>query len=233
MEKPLAVILLSGGIDSATTAAVALDRGFTLHALMFNYGQKHGVELASAIRVAEFFNIPVRVMVEIPGRIFSSALTSREIAVPHDRPSAGVDDIPPTYVPGRNILFLSYGLSYAESVGARHIFIGANAVDYSGYPDCRPGFLSAFQAMANIGTRAGLEGAGFVIEAPLIDSTKAQIIRLGHSLGVDYAITHSCYDPRSDGAACGSCDSCHIRRRGFAEAGIPDPTRYADSATSR
>lgn len=230
MDKPIAIILLSGGIDSATTAAVARERGFNLHAMMFNYGQKHGVELASAIRVAEFFDIHVRVVVDIPGSIFNSALTTREIAVPHDRPPSGTDDIPATYVPGRNILFLSYGLSYAESTGARHIFIGANAVDYSGYPDCRPAFLHAFQDMANVGTRAGLAGQGFAIEAPLIDLSKADIIKLGISLGVDYSLTHSCYDPAPDGAACRSCDSCRIRHRGFADAGVPDPTRYFDEA---
>ncbi|OHD64250.1 MAG: 7-cyano-7-deazaguanine synthase QueC [Spirochaetes bacterium RBG_13_51_14] len=220
-----AVILLSGGIDSATTAAVAISRGFELSALMFQYGQKHGIEIQSATRLARFFGIGYYVVIEIPSGIFSSALTDEHRAVPKNR---GINDheIPDTYVPARNILFLSYALAFAESIGASRIFIGATAVDYSGYPDCRPEFFQAFQEMANRGTKAGVSGDNIIIETPLINMSKAEIIRTGIDLGVDYSLTHSCYDPDADGAACGLCDSCRIRKMGFQEAGTPDPTRY-------
>jgi 7-cyano-7-deazaguanine synthase len=220
-----AVILLSGGIDSATTAAIALSSGFELHALIFSYGQKHGVEILCAKKLVAFFNVESHTVIEIPSGIFKSALTNATREVPKNRKS---DDtrIPDTYVPARNIIFLSYALAFAESIGARHIFIGATAVDYSGYPDCRPEFFRAFQEMADRGTKAGVSGQGFTIETPLINMTKAEIIQKGISLGVDYSLTHSCYDPGHEGLACGACDSCLIRKKGFREAGVPDPTRY-------
>lgn len=223
--KEKAVILLSGGIDSATAASIAISRGFDPCAMTFSYGQKHGVELLRARALVDFFGIGEHLVIEIPAHIFRSALTTGSLEVPKNRPVA-VDEIPDTYVPARNILFLSYALALAESIGARHIFIGATAVDYSGYPDCRPEFFQAFKEMADRGTRAGVSGNGFIIETPLISMTKAEIIRTGHRLGVDYSLTHSCYDPGPDGSACGSCDSCRIRRKGFKDAGIPDPTRY-------
>jgi 7-cyano-7-deazaguanine synthase len=223
--KQRAVILLSGGIDSATTAAIAINRGFDLSALIFSYGQKHGVEIICAKKLVKFFGIADHAVIEIPAAIFRSALTSAALEVPKNRDIAGAE-IPDTYVPARNILFLSYALALAESIGARHIFIGATAVDYSGYPDCRPEFFQAFTEMADRGTRAGVSGNGFVIETPLISMTKSEIIRSGATLGVDYSLTHSCYDPDPDGSACGSCDSCRIRMKGFHEAGMPDITRY-------
>jgi 7-cyano-7-deazaguanine synthase len=220
-----AVILLSGGIDSATTAAIALDRGFELHALIFSYGQRHRIEIESAKKLVAFFSIGSHAIIELPSGIFRSSLTNTAMEVPKNRES-GDTRIPDTYVPARNIIFLSYALSFAESIGARHIFIGANAVDYSGYPDCRPDFFRAFQEMADRGTKAGVSGQGFIIETPLIDMTKAEIIQKGMSLGVDYSLTHSCYDPDPNGLACGACDSCLIRKKGFIGAGVPDPTRY-------
>jgi 7-cyano-7-deazaguanine synthase len=220
-----AVILLSGGIDSATTAAIARSHGFGLHALIFSYGQKHAVEMERAMDLARFFQAASCSVIEIPASIFRSALTSASMNVPRNRPE-GNDEIPDTYVPARNILFLSYALAFGESIDARHIFIGATAVDYSGYPDCRPEFFQAFQHMANLGTRAGITGSGFVIETPLIGMTKGEIIKTGISLGIDYSMTHSCYDPGPEGLACGNCDSCRIRKKGFREAGVPDPTRY-------
>lgn len=220
-----AVILLSGGIDSATTAAIALSRGFELHALIFSYGQRHRIEIESAKKLVAFFGIRSHTIIELPSGIFRSALTNSGSGVPKNR-EPGDTRIPDTYVPARNIIFLSYALAFAESIGARHIFIGANAVDYSGYPDCRPEFFRAFQEMADRGTEAGVSGRGFIIETPLIDMTKAEIIQKGTSLGVDYSLTHSCYDPGPDGSACGACDSCLIRKKGFLGAGVPDPTRY-------
>lgn len=227
-----AVILLSGGIDSATAAAIAINRGFIPCAITFSYGQKHGIEVQRAKRLAEFFGISDHTVIEIPASIFRSALTNDSLEVPKNR-DTNADDIPDTYVPARNILFLSYALAMAESIGARHIFIGATAIDYSGYPDCRPDFFRAFGEMADIGTRAGVSGGGFIIETPLISMSKAEIIRTGSGLGVDYSLTHSCYDPDHDGNACGSCDSCIIRKKGFLEAGIPDPTRYRHGSGGR
>jgi 7-cyano-7-deazaguanine synthase len=223
--KERAVILLSGGIDSATTAAIAISRNFDLSALIFSYGQKHSVEVRHAKRLVEFFRITAHAVIDIPTGIFRSALTTAGRDIPKNRDTGG-GEIPDTYVPARNILFLSYALALAESIDARHIFIGATAVDYSGYPDCRPEFFQAFREMADRGTRAGVSGSGFIIETPLISMTKAEIIRTGARLGVDYSLTHSCYDPGPDESACGSCDSCIIRMKGFREAGIPDPTRY-------
>ncbi len=220
------VILLSGGLDSATTAAIAIDMGFNLSALTFFYGQRHDIEIKYAERLVSFFKIENHVKVEIPTEIFRSALTKASgIDVPKNR---GIDtsDIPETYVPARNIIFLSYALAYAESSGASDIFIGANAVDYSGYPDCRGEFFKTFKKMADIGTKAGVEGNGFNIHTPILDMTKPEIIREGVRLGMDYSLTHSCYDPSPEGYSCGSCDSCILRHNGFIDAGVADPTKY-------
>jgi 7-cyano-7-deazaguanine synthase len=222
-------VLLSGGLDSATTLAVARDMGFACHALSFDYGQRHRFELAAAARVARAAGVVdhrvVKMDLSAAGGFGRSALTD-DIAVPKDRPETG--GIPSTYVPARNTIFLSIALARAEVTAARDIFIGVNAIDYSGYPDCRAEFIEAFQAMANLATASAVEdGRTFTIHAPLIDLTKGQIVRLGLKLGVDYALTHSCYDPSADGAACGHCDSCRLRLAGFAEAGAIDPARYA------
>jgi len=227
MKDTKAVILLSGGLDSATTAAIAMSQDFSLHALIFAYGQRHLLEITYAQRLAAFFNMAGHIIIEIPPDVFSSALiSSGGIQVPRNRDLHCEHDIPVTYVPARNIIFLSYALAYAETIGARDIFIGAHAVDYSGYPDCRPEFFKAFSAMANVGTKTGVSGNGFVIHTPLIDMKKSDIIRKGIELGVDYSITHSCYDPSPAGEACGECDSCRIRRNGFLDAGVSDPTPY-------
>jgi len=220
------VILLSGGLDSATVAAIAIKEGFSLSAITFFYSQRHEVEIKFAEKLAEHFKIENHLKISIPAEIFKTALTSESaIDVPKNR-EIGSSEIPETYVPARNIIFLSYALAYAESTGAENIFIGANAVDYSGYPDCRPEFFTAFKKMANAGTKAGVEGRGFTIHTPLMHLYKHEIIKLGTELGVDYSLTHSCYDPSIDGASCGECDSCFLRIKGFAEAGVPDPTRY-------
>lgn len=221
-----AVVLLSGGLDSATAAAIARDDGFEPSALTIAYGQRHAVELAAAGAVAGALRIAEHKVIELDLRAFgASALTDSTIAVPKDRADDG--GIPATYVPARNTIFLSLALGYAEAIGAHHIYCGVNAVDYSGYPDCRPAFIIAFEKMANLATRDGVEGRPFHIHAPLINLTKAEIIRKGVQLGVDYGITHSCYDPAPNGGACGHCDSCRIRRDAFIAAGVPDPTRYA------
>lgn len=229
---PRAVLLLSGGLDSTTLLALATRDGFAVHALSFRYGQRHGAEIAAAQRAARHFGVADHVIVDIDLRIFGGSALTADIAVPKDRPlddaSAG---IPITYVPARNTIFLSYALAWAEVLEAGDIFIGVNALDYSGYPDCRPEYIAAFERMANLATRAGVEGTRpITLRTPLIHLTKRAIIELGISLGVDYGVTTSCYDPAADGAACGHCDACLLRRRGFAEAGIPDPTRYAESA---
>ena len=223
-----AVVLLSGGLDSATSLAIARDMGFVCHALSFDYGQRHGVELAAAAAVASAMGAVehrvVKIDLSAAGGFGHSALTD-DIDVPMDRDVT--DGIPETYVPARNTIFLSIALGFAEVVGAYDIFIGVNAVDYSGYPDCRPEFIEAFETLANLATAAGVEGdRAFVIHAPLVTMTKAQIISRGRELGVDYSLTHSCYCPADDGAACGHCDSCRLRAAGFAAAEIPDPTRY-------
>ena len=230
-----AVVLLSGGLDSATVLAIACDMGFTPHAISFDYGQRHNVELAASDAVAAAYRVAdhrvVKIDLSAGGGFGHSALTD-DIDVPMDR--AATDEIPETYVPARNTIFLSIALGYAEIIGARDIFIGVNAVDYSGYPDCRPEFIEAFEKLANLATAAGVEGSRpFRIHAPLVSMTKAQIITRGTELGVDYAITHSCYAPVGDGAACGHCDSCRLRADGFATAGIPDPTRYASPGTAQ
>lgn len=220
------VILLSGGLDSATVAAIAVKEGFSLSAITFFYSQKHEIEITCAERLVKFFKIDNHIKISIPAEIFRTALlTDSGIDVPKNR-QVVADEIPQTYVPARNIIFLSYALAYAESTGAHNIFIGANAVDYSGYPDCRPEFFSAFKKMANAGTKEGVEGKGFNIHTPLMHMYKHEIITLGTELGVDYSLTHSCYDPYIDGSSCGECDSCLLRIKGFAEAGVPDPTKY-------
>jgi len=222
-----AVVLLSGGIDSATCCALAKRNGFEPYAMSFSYGQRHSVELNAARRIASFFGVTSHSIVEINLRAFGgSSLTSDESVPKHRDVDTGTPEIPNTYVPARNTIFLSFALGWAEVLECRDIFIGVNAVDYSGYPDCRPEFIAAYQKMANLATKAGVGGHSLTIHTPLLSLTKAQIIRLGTECGVDYGLTHSCYDPADDGSACGACDSCIIRKKGFADAGIPDPTRY-------
>ena len=224
--KRAAVVLVSGGLDSATTLAIARAQGFACHGLTFDYGQRHVVELQAAQAVCRSLHIaPPRVLKLDLGAIGGSALTA-DIAVPKDRHAREGHDVPVTYVPARNTVFLACALGYAEVLGAADIFLGVNAVDYSGYPDCRPGFVAAFEALANLATRAGVEGSHLRVHAPLMHLSKGQIIRQGVALGVDYSLTHSCYDPVGE-LACGHCDSCRIRAAGFAEAGVTDPTRYA------
>lgn len=223
MQRKKAVVLLSGGLDSATVLAVARDRGYACHALSFDYGQRHAAELdaarelAGALGVVEHKILPLSL-----DAIGGSALTDQAIEVPDD----GGEGIPVTYVPARNTVFLSLALGWAEVLGAHDLFIGVNAVDYSGYPDCRPGFIAAFEQLANLATRDGVEGRPFHVHAPLISMTKAQIVKTGNDLGVDYAMTVSCYRADEQGRACGHCDSCRFRAQGFTEAGLPDPTRY-------
>lgn len=218
-----AVVLLSGGLDSATTFAVARRGGYACHALSFAYGQRHAAELKAAERVATMLGAVEHKTVNLDlSAIGGSALTDSRIAVP-DHPTAG---IPVTYVPARNTVFLAVAVGWAEVLGAYDIFIGVNAVDYSGYPDCRPEFVAAFEQVANLGTKAGAEGHKLSIHAPLSELSKAEIIRLGTGLKVDYGLTVSCYTADAEGRACGVCDSCRLRRQGFQDAGIPDPTRY-------
>ncbi|HEY2801912.1 MAG TPA: 7-cyano-7-deazaguanine synthase QueC [Chthoniobacterales bacterium] len=223
-----AVVLLSGGLDSATTLAICGAEGFEPHAISFRYGQRHELELAAAQKMARSLGAAEHRIAEIDLRLFGSSALTDEIEVPKNRSEAEMSaEIPVTYVPARNTIFLAYAVAYAETIGASDIFIGVNAVDYSGYPDCRPEFIRAFEQLANLATRAGVEGARFRIYAPLLRLTKAEIIRRGTSLGVDYALTHSCYDPTPDGCACGKCDSCQLRLKGFHEAGLEDPITYA------
>jgi 7-cyano-7-deazaguanine synthase len=221
-----AVVLLSGGLDSTTALAIAKSRGFECYALTVKYGQLHQVELEAARRVAATLGVADHRVIEIDlAQLAASALTSPGVAVPKDRSLAEIGaegDVPPTYVPARNTVLLALALAWAESLGAQAIFVGVNVLDASGYPDCRPEFIRAFEALAQVATRAG----GFTVHAPLIELTKAQIIEVGTKLGIDYGITHSCYDPAPDGAACGRCDACQLRKKGFSEAGISDPTRY-------
>ena len=218
-----AVVLLSGGLDSATALAIARDQGYRCHALSFAYGQRHDAELAAARRIAAAQGVVQHKVVTLSlDEIGGSALTDPAIAVP-EQPSEG---IPPTYVPARNTVFLAIALGWAEVLGARDLFIGVNAVDYSGYPDCRPPFIEAFERLAQVATKAGVEGERWHIHAPLIHLSKAEIIRRGTALGVDYALTVSCYQADPQGRACGRCDACRLRRQGFQEAGVPDPTAY-------
>lgn len=219
-DRPHAIVLVSGGLDSATVLAMARDRGFDCHALTMDYGQRHRVELQAAERVARALGaVEHRVVAVDLAWVTGSALTDPTVAVPHDQ----TEGIPVTYVPARNTLFLSFALAWAEVLGAVDIFIGANAVDYSGYPDCRPEYIEAFQRLANLATKRGVERGDLRVHAPLIAMSKADIIRTGLGLGVDYALTQSCYDPGLDGRPCGTCDSCRLRARGFAALGLTDP----------
>jgi len=220
-----AIVLSSGGLDSTTCLAIAREDGFApIHSMSFDYGQRHRHELAAAERIARHFEVVEHRVIRIDLRQFGGSALTAAIDVPKDRDDRVMSaDIPITYVPARNTIFLSYALAWAEVLGANDVFIGVNAVDYSGYPDCRPEFIESFQRTARLGTKLGR----FVVHAPLIEMTKAGIIRRGLALGVDYGMTHSCYDPDSRGSACGRCDSCVLRRKGFAEAGVADPTRYA------
>jgi 7-cyano-7-deazaguanine synthase len=222
-ETPKAVVLLSGGMDSATVLAIAREHGYETYALSFRYGQRHSAELEAAARLAEEFGAVEHKVIDLDlSSIGGSALTDPDIAVP-DSPSMG---IPVTYVPARNTVFLSIALGWAEVLGSQDIFIGVNAVDYSGYPDCRPEFIRAYETMANLATRAGVEGRRLKIHTPLIDLSKADIIRRGQALGLDYRLTVSCYNADEQGRACGVCDACRLRRKGFEDAGLPDDTLY-------
>ena len=223
-----AVVLLSGGLDSATALAISRAQGFDAYALSFRYGQRHARELDAAEHVAKSLGAKEHRIAEIDLRIFGGSALTADLKVPKGRAEAEItNSIPLTYVPARNTIFLSYALAWAEVLGAADIFIGANALDYSGYPDCRPEFVRAFEQLANLATCAGIEGTRFQIHAPLIQLSKAEIIRRGISLGVDYSLTHSCYDPTADGLACGECDSCRLRLKGFREADLDDPVPYA------
>jgi 7-cyano-7-deazaguanine synthase len=228
MTGPKAVVLLSGGMDSATTAAIALRDGFDVHALTFRYGQRHAGELEASRRVAGRLGIRRHVVLDIDLRAFGGSALTGELEVPKDTPLEEIGQrIPPTYVPARNTIFLAFALGWAEVLGASDIFMGANAMDYSGYPDCRPEFIRAFQSMANLATRAGVEeGRRMMIHTPLISLSKREIIERGLALGVDYSITLTCYDPSSDGAACGRCEACLLRLKGFREGGMEDPAVY-------
>jgi 7-cyano-7-deazaguanine synthase len=222
-EPKKAVVLVSGGLDSSTVLAMARSQGYACYTLSYDYGQRHRAELEAAARVSTVLGDVEHKVVRLNlDSIGGSALTDTAIAVPEEE----TEGIPITYVPARNTVFLSIALGWAEVLGADDIFIGVNAVDYSGYPDCRPEFIAAFEALANLATRAGVEGRGLTVHAPLINMTKAEIIRAGMDLGVDYALTVSCYQASAKGLACGRCDSCRLRRQGFLEAGVEDPTRY-------
>ena len=223
-----AVVLLSGGLDSTTTLATAIAEGYETYALSFEYGQRHKIEIGAARRIARALGAKEHRVAKIDMRIFGGSALTGDVDVPKKRPAKEIaQGIPVTYVPARNTIFLSYALALAETIGARDIFIGANAIDYSGYPDCRPEFIAAFETLANLATKAGVEGARFRIHAPLIKLSKAEIIRRALELDVDLALTHSCYDPSLDGVACGECDSCLLRLKGFREAGLEDPIPYA------
>jgi 7-cyano-7-deazaguanine synthase len=227
MPSP-AIVLLSGGLDSTTTLAYALDRGYDVRAMTFRYGQRHANEVDAAREIAKRFGVREHAVVDIDLRPFGGSALTSDLPVPKDRDADAMrGDIPMTYVPARNTIFLSFALAWAEVLEARDIFIGVNALDYSGYPDCRPEYIAAFERMANLATRGGVEGKPIAIHAPLIDLTKGHIIELGRSLGVDYALTTSCYDPDTDGRACGRCDACRLRLKGFEQAGVSDPVRYA------
>lgn len=228
MDRPKAIVLLSGGIDSSTTLAIAKSKGYDIVALSFDYGQRHKYELKAAKKICSKFDVNVHIIIYLDfSQIGGSALTTT-IEVPKGRKEEEIGKgVPLTYVPARNTIFLSYALGVAEIKKAYKIFIGANAVDYSGYPDCRPEYIKSFESMANLATKSAIEGAKISIEAPLIKLSKADIIRQGLELGLDYSLTFSCYDPVEDGLACGECDSCLFRKKGFAEAKVPDPTKYA------
>jgi 7-cyano-7-deazaguanine synthase len=223
-----AIALASGGLDSSTAMAIAQKQAFELYALSFDYGQRHRCELKAAERVVQSLGIMHHMIVRFDLRAFGGSALTADIDVPKDRETRAMSaEIPVTYVPARNTIFLSFALGWCEVLGAEDIFIGVNAIDYSGYPDCRPEFLKAFEDMANLATKAGVNGsAKFKIHAPLLHMSKSQIIKAGIDAGVDFSLTHSCYDPSPEGLACGSCDSCSLRRRGFEEAGVADPTLY-------
>jgi len=223
-----AVILLSGGVDSATTLAIAQNMGFDIHALSFRYGQRHVVELEAAMRIARSSSVAEHLMIDIDLRKIGGSALTADIAVPKNRAVKQMGkEIPVTYVPARNTIFLSYALAWAEVIDACDIFIGVNALDYSGYPDCRPEYIVAYEKMANLATKAGVEGGQKLkIHTPLIQMNKLQIIQKGIELGVNYSLTHSCYDPSASGEACGECDSCLLRLKGFRDAGVKDPVRY-------
>ena len=228
MPSPPAVVLLSGGLDSATTLAIARAQGFSCHALSFRYGQRHAAELASAQAVARHLGVVEHRIIEIDLRAFGGSALTADLAVPKDRDDAArAEGIPITYVPARNTIFLAYALGAAEVLGATDIFLGVNAVDYSGYPDCRPEFVEAFERLANVATKAGVEGRRMTIHAPLLALTKRDIIARGLELGVDFGMTLSCYDPAPGGVSCGRCDACLLRLEGFRQLGRPDPARYA------
>lgn len=226
MSGERAVVLLSGGMDSATAAAWARARWPWVGALSVDYGQRHAFELQAAAQVAKSLKLSEHRVVRVDLRAFGGSALTDELEVPKNREKIG-EGIPVTYVPARNTVLLALLLAYAETRGARHLVMGANVLDYSGYPDCRPDFLRAFQRVANLGTRAGREGEGFSVHAPLLHLSKAGIVRLGFQLGLPFELTFSCYDPPAEGLHCGACDACRLRRQGFAEAGVPDPTRYA------
>src|SRR5881275_2017443 len=222
-----AVVLLSGGIDSTTTLAIALAEGYEAYALSFDYGQRHQIETDAAHCVAKSLGIKEHRIAKIDLRVFGGSALTDDIAVPKQRSQTEIaHGIPITYVPARNTIFLAYALAWAEVIPVNDIFLGVNAIDYSGYPDCRPEFIQAFENLANLGTKAGAQGRRFQIHTPLIKFSKADIIRKGVELGVDFSVTHSCYDPTPEGFACGECDSCLLRLKGFREAGLKDPTRY-------
>jgi 7-cyano-7-deazaguanine synthase len=223
-----AVVLLSGGVDSATTLAIAMAQGYETYALSFDYGQRHLLELEAARRVARSLGIKEHRVVKIDNRLFAGSALTDDVDVPKKRTEEQIGTgIPATYVPARNTIFLAHALAWAEVIHAAHIFIGANAIDFSGYPDCRPEFIALFEVLANIGTKAAVEGMRFQIHAPLIKLSKAQIIHKALELNLDLSLTHSCYDPAMDGRACGECDSCQLRLKGFREAGINDSIQYA------
>ena len=226
-EKKKAIVLLSGGIDSSTTLAVAIHENFEPYVMSIDYGQRHKCELKAARLIAESMNVKHSIVVTIDLRMIGGSALTADIEVPKSRTGSEISaEIPVTYVPARNTIFLSYALGWAEVLGAPDIFIGVNAIDYSGYPDCRPEFISAYESMANLATKQGVEGRRFTIQTPLINLTKSGIITKGHELGIDFSLTHSCYDPEKQGRSCGRCDSCRLRLKGFAEAGLEDPIEY-------
>ena len=231
--RPKAVVLLSGGLDSTTTAAIAKREGFEVYALSVRYGQRHTGEIEAATRIAAALGVAKHVVLDLDLRAFGGSALTDDIPVPKDRSDTEIGGgIPITYVPARNTVFLSLALAWAEALDARAIFIGVNALDFSGYPDCRPAFIDAFQQVATLGTKIGAEGeVPIEIRTPLISLSKAEIIKRGMALGVDYALTTSCYDPAADGSACGHCDACLLRKKGFAEAGLPDLTRYVEDVS--
>jgi 7-cyano-7-deazaguanine synthase len=223
-----AVVLLSGGVDSTTTLAIAMAEGYEAYALSFDYGQRHQIEIKAARRVANSLGVKEHRIAKIDMRIFRGSALTDDLDVPKKRSKTEIaHGIPITYVPARNTIFLAYALAWAEVIPSGHIFLGVNAIDYSGYPDCRPEFIEAFETLANLGTKTGVEGARFRVHAPLIKFSKAEIIRKASQLNVDLSLTHSCYDPSPEGLACGECDSCLLRLKGFREAGIEDPIQYA------